>query len=335
LNERTHAWIAIRAIALLEDTGLEKGLVTLLKPHARKASVGAWIPDQVDAKRGGAGNITECHVLKMEPYEGTQKVRFVVKKDELLERIGMLRRTAQFLQTDSTLSKDWWSMPFKGDVPKAGQHLPNRIMALATMLKDLLLMGDEQVDHLIPGEIRFAQYLAPELRTREEAAAAYFFMLSHFVADAHMPCHCDGRKLAGYDKGLHKELESYWSRKVGTNFEKKYLLGDDFGTNILQVARNVDAKIDLVFDNEPLPDINKKHDIWLEAVYLCRATFAMASIIAPCSKYPYGGNQRAPFSTLFADDNKQLLDEMSSTVMHDAVLSTAIIWKHLWNKVSF
>lgn len=270
----------------------------------------------------------------MEPYEGTQKVRFVVKKEELLTRIGMSRRTAQFLQADTTLNKEWWSMPFKGDVSKAGQHLPNRIMALATMLKDLLLMGDEQVDHLIPGEIRFAQYLAPELRTREEAAAMYFFMLSHFVADAHMPCHCDGRNLAGYDEGLHNELEMYWSRKVGTDFERKFLLGEDSVSNILEVARDVDAKFSLSFENETIPDLYKKHDVWLEAVYLCRATFAMASIVAPCSKYPYGGNQRAPFSSLFVDDNKQLLDEMSTAVMHDAVLSTAIIWKHLWNKVS-
>lgn len=334
MNERTHAWIGIRAIALLEDNGLEKGLVTLLKPHARKASVGAWIPDQVDAKKGGAGNITECHVLKMEPYGGTQKARFVVKKDELLERIGMPRRTAKFLHADTTLNKDWWSMPFRGDVSKPGQHLPNRIMALATMLKDLLLMGDEQVDHLIPGEIRFAQYLAPELRTREEAAAAYFFMLSHFVADAHMPCHCDGRKLSGYSEGLHKELEDHWSRRVGTGFDKKNLLKEDSETNVFQNARCIDNKFNLSFDTDTIPDLYKKHDAWLEAMYLCRAAFAIASIIAPFSTYPYDSDEKAPFETVFANGNKQLLDEMSCTVLHDAVLSTAIIWKHIWSKVS-
>jgi len=65
VNQRTHSWIAVRAIALLEDEGASKNLVKLLKPHARMATVGAWIPDQVDAKRGG--NKTENHVLKIEP----------------------------------------------------------------------------------------------------------------------------------------------------------------------------------------------------------------------------------------------------------------------------
>jgi hypothetical protein len=51
VKQRTHSWIAIRAIALLEDEGLEKNLVKLFKPHARKASVGAWIPDMADAAR--------------------------------------------------------------------------------------------------------------------------------------------------------------------------------------------------------------------------------------------------------------------------------------------
>ena len=49
MNQRTHSWIAVRAIALLEDENTERNLVRLLKPHVRKASVGAWIPDQVDA----------------------------------------------------------------------------------------------------------------------------------------------------------------------------------------------------------------------------------------------------------------------------------------------
>lgn len=335
MNERTHSWIAIRAIALLEENGSEKDLVALLKPHARKASVGAWIPDQVDAKRGGAGNSTDCHVLKMEPYEGTLKGRFVVKKDDLLEKIGTYRKTHGYLQKDPTLKNDWWAAAFRGDIPKAGQHLPNRIMALSTMLKDLLLMGDKRVDQLIPGDIRFAQYMAPELRTSAEAAAMYFFMLSHFVADVNMPCHCDGRKLSGYSEGLHMELEDYWSKKVGTGFDKKNLLKEDTDTElILETARGIDKNFGLSFDSGTIPDLHDKHDVWLETMYLCRASFAIASIIAPYKEYQYESDMRAPFETLFPGNNNQALTEVSSTILHDAVLNSAIIWKHIWNKVS-
>jgi hypothetical protein len=343
MNQRTHSWIAIRAIALLKDESKEKNLVRLLKPHARKASVGAWIPDQIDAKRGGS--VTDNHVLKIKPYTGREKWRFVTEKNELLKRIRKHRKTYDFLRADDILDDQWWAAPYKGDVPKPGQHLPNRAMALSTMMKDLLLMGCREIDRLIPGDVRFAQYMIPETRTQEAAAVMYFFMLSHFIADMCMPCHCDGRKLAGYARGLHKEMEKHWSRKVGTGFEKRNLLQKDLkltpagaradSSRVLEQARNVDGKFGLNFGQISIPDLRRKHDVWLEAVYLCRASFAMASIIAPPQLYPYDDPRaRAPFEAVLGDTNSQLLEDVNETVMHDAVLNTAIVWKHIWNKVS-
>lgn len=345
MNQRTHSWIAIRAIALLEDENVEKNLVKLLRPHAREASVGAWIPDQADAKRGGAGAAIDNHVFKMEPHTGNQRERFITQKDELLERIGMYRMTAQFLQNDNVLDHEWWETPYRGDVPKPGQHLPNRAMALGTMMKDLLLMGNERIDQLIPGNVRFAQYMIPKARTQEEAAATYFFMLSHFIADACMPCHCDGRKLAAYAQGLHKELEAHWSRKVGTRFEKRNLLPRALNaarvhtradsTRVLRQARAIDDKFDLDFSQTSVPDLHRGHDIWLEIVNLCRASFAIASIVAPYRQYRYDDLQaRAPFKTALGRSKRHLLEDVDRTVMYDAVLNTAIVWKHIWNKVS-
>jgi len=345
MNQRTHSWIAIRAIALLADEGEEEDLVTLLKPLAREASVGAWIPDQADAKRGGAGAATENHIFKIEPYTGQQRERFITRKDELLGRLGAHSMTARFLQDDNSLDSGWWATPYRGDVPKPGKHLPNRAMALSTMMKDLLLMGNKTIDHLIPGDIRFAQYMIPETRTQEEAAAMYFFMLSHFVADACMPCHCDGRKLSLYDEGLHKEMEKHWSRKVGTGFEKKKLLPEDLladwerigddSDEILQQARNVDGKFDLHFEQTRVPDLNPGQDVWLAVLNQCRASFAVASIIAPYRQYPYDDpDARAPFDTVLDTGDKKLLKDVNRFVMYDAVLNTAIIWKHIWNKVS-
>lgn len=336
MNQRTHSWIAIRSIALLEDEGVEKNLVKLLKPFARQASVGAWIPDQIDAKRGGSA--TENHILKMMPYTGNQKYRFTTQKAELLKHVGAHRKIYGLLYADSHLETQWWNSPYKGDVSKPGQHLPNRVTALGTMLKDLLLMGSKTIDSLIPGDVRFAQYLEDDIRTHEAAAATYFFMISHFIADASMPCHCDGRKLASYGEGLHKELEGHWSKKVGTSFEKKKLLGD--GTNItpketLQKARDIDGKFGLDFKCVKIPDLQPDHDIWLEVMYLCRASFALASIIASYKQYAYDDEDvQAPFETVLGSGNKELLDKVNEIAMYDAVLNTAIIWKHLWNKVS-
>jgi hypothetical protein len=343
MNQRTHSWIAIRAIALLEEEDKKSNLVKLLKPHTRKASVGAWIPDQADAKLGGSA--VENHILKIEPYAGKQRARFVTRKEVLLKHLGEHRLTSGFLRSDTSLDDQWWDTPYRGDVPKPGQHLPNRAMALGTMLKDLLLLGDERIDALIPGKPCFLKDMDDGARTREAAAAMYFFMLSHFLADASMPCHCDGRLLAKYEQGLHKELEKYWSGKVGTGFEKKNLLTDPppgqtldealaDSAAVLQEARGLDGKFNLNFQPS-IPDLNPGHDIWLEVIHLCRASFAVASIIAPYRDFPYDNREpTAPFDKLLGGGNKQLLESLSQVVMHDAILNTAIVWKHIWSKLS-
>jgi len=207
-------------------------------------------------------------------------------------------------------------------------------MSLGVMMRDLLIMGNRTIDRLIPGKIRFAQYLPDNARTTEEAAAMYFFMLSHFVADASMPCHCDNRKLASYDAGLHKEMEKHWSKIIGTDFEKKNLLEEFIEPDlVLEIARDVDDEFDVDFSNASIKDLLPKHDIWLEFMYYCRASFALACIIAPPDRYSYTDKTvRAPFNQVFADAN--FLMEVDKLVIYDAVLNTAIVWKYVWNKIS-
>ncbi len=352
MNQRTHSWIAIRAIALLadEDKALNRrsGLVRLLKPHAGMATVGAWIPDQTDARR--AGGRVDNHVLKIEPYCGKDNVeRFIARKDVLLKRVGARRKLGRLVKADSSLPKTWWAQPYKGDVKKAGQHLPNRAMSMTTMMKDLLVLGSEAVDKLLPGKIDFIKYVGRKARTREEAAALYFFMLSHFLADMCMPCHCDGRKLSSYGGGipekqhknkrpLHKTWEHHWAAKVGPYFEKENLLkssGAPKPATVLKRARAVDAAVGLAF-SPSVPPLARKTDVWLDCINVCRLSFAVASIAAPPGNYPYDDPKaRATFDELFNGSTGQdLLRAMDRAVLHDAVLNTAMVWRHIWGGVS-
>jgi hypothetical protein len=334
MDQRTHSWIAIRAIALLEEEGKAPSLVKLLKPHAREASVGAWIPDQTDAKRGGCA--TDNHVLKIEPYQGTQTQRFVMDKKTLLRELGPQREMGALLTKDNTLTDAWWAAAYKGDVQRPGQHLPNRAMALATTMKDLLLLGGKELDALIPGAIHFIESLTTDMRTTEDAATMYFFMLSHFIADSCMPCHCDGRKIMGYGAGFHKELEDHWAEGVGKDFEKQNLLkGTGSPDDLLKQAKKVDAKFGLQLAALTVPDLVKGHDVWLEMMQVCRASFAVASIMAPPDTFPYDhGKATLSMQEVFIGNRLNLLAEVDKAVLHDAVLNTAIIWKHVWNKVT-
>lgn len=335
MNQRTHAWIAVRTIALLEDGKKDKNLVKLLKPHAGKAAIGAWIPDLADAKRGGAK--TENHIFKIMPYKGKDKERFIARKHDTLDRLGEKRLMHEYIDTDTSLKPAWWDKPYRGDIKKPGQHLANRSMALSVMMLDLLIMGDNTVDKLLPGKVSFAKYIDKNARTQEEQVALYFFMLSHFVADSCMPCHADGRYLAGYSRGLHNKLESEWSKLVGTKFDKSKMLPASMSVSpdeILKESRKVDEKFDNIpFKPKSIPNM-VAGDVWLEIINVCRGSFAVASIIAPPKKYGYKSKKLAPFSTVFGNAESQKFKDMSKMVMHDAVLNNAVIWRHIWRKAS-
>ena len=328
MNQRTHAWIAVRAVALLADEKECSSIVNLLKPFVKSAAAGAWLPDKRDAKIGGSD--TDNHVLKMKPYSGPQQARFTVVKPELLKKLGSARRMHDFLAADKVLDEAWWAAAYKAD-PKPGQHLADRAGALATTVTDLLIMGDSELAALLPRQFHCADTLDMKCRTRPEQAAMYLFMQSHFIADACMPCHCDGRKLSSYDNGLHKELEGHWSAKIDKSFDEHRLQpASDSPDAVLDKARAVDKVFSLDFKNE-IPDLVEQ-DLWLETIYICRGSFAVASIVAPPDQYPYHSTAPAPFDAVLKA-KPELLYELDKLVLHDAVLNVATTWKHLWNRL--
>lgn len=350
MDQETHTWIAIRAIALLEDEGSEKGLINLLKPFTCLSSIGAWLPDESDAQRGGATATKNNHIFKISPLTDkekikTQKERFVLNKEDLLKKIGKERAISKYLQDDKVLDSNWWEQPYRANPKNSGKHIPNRAMALSIMLKDIILFGNDTVQDFLPGKpINTLACISDSCRTEDEAIAMYFFMLSHFCADATMPCHCDDREIAAYENGLHNGLENYWSKEIGIFFNKKNILPNitkpiDLKKceDALNEARNVDSKFNIQFSNK-IPNLIKGNDVWLEVVYLCRASFALNNIIADASIYPYESKKKSSptkisFKKYFAGKDK-LLADVSRVTLHDAVLNTAMIWKNTWKSVS-
>ncbi len=331
MNQRTHTWLAIRAIALLEDSSGPKGFIKILKDNVKGAAIGSWIPDLQDTKKG-SGDI-DNHILKMKPYKGKNKFRFIKKRKVLFKELGQGRKVCEFLDDwDSVLGAAWWNKAYKAE-PSPGQHLANRSMALTTTLVDQLILGDKKVAALVPGKVSFANRLDMNARSRMEEVAMYCFMLSHFVADSCQPCHCDARILSAYSNGLHKEMESEWSKIVGTYFDKKkYLKNTETAYKVLQESRAVDTRFDIQFSNN-VPDMQAK-DAWLEIINVCRASFAVASVLVPPGNISYKSKKKTSFDEVFKSDDSapELLPDFNRMVMHDAVMNIAILWKSLWSK---
>jgi len=342
MNRPAHTWIAARAVALLEDTGSAKGLVDLLKPHSCSATVGSWLPDMGGA-RPGSGFIGN-HIFKIEPWSDSKDKHYITPKDKLLKRLGNYRAVSGFLKDPAyQLPASWWEVAYKGDAAP-GRHIPNRAMAVCTMLKDLILMGDKEVDGIFPGTIDFTPYLVSKVRTRAEAVATYFFMLSHFVADGCVPAHCDARKMMGSSntKGLHGKWEDRIAKIVGGYFEDANLICQGTVPKEKQTGFQVvkqSRQVPVVFKNEPVPslgkdDKGKDNDVWMEMVNVCRASFAIASIVAPKEEFPYENTKvNVSIDDVFARPNAVPADVVDKMSLHDAVLNTAIVWQSIWNDV--
>ncbi len=333
MDQITHTWIAVRAVALLEDEGEADGLVGLLKPQVREASIGAWLPDRADARISTTRR--DNHVFEILPFN-KQRSRFILRKKDLLRKhLGSHRMLYAFLRDDEKLTPSWWNTPYRAEA-RPGQHLPNRAMAVATTLRDLLLLGNQKIDSLLPGRLKSLKYIIDECRTEEETAAMFFFMLSHFMADATMPCHCDGRDLARAKGKLHSQLEHHWSRLVPDTFDEDNLLHASSRpgpTAVLRAARRLDQDLGITFTSS-IPRLKPKHDIWLEAVYVCRASFSLSSIIAHPDDYPYTGRKLPRFNDLLGFFNDTATTEIYTLSLHDAVVNTAVAWKHVWTKAS-
>ena len=325
MDQITHTCLAVRAIGLLEDSNADPNLVALLKTEMHKTAIGAWMPDLQDTKRG-SGKI-DNHVLKMESMKKKDPY-FAMGKKELLAILGDKRSINAYLIKDTVLDDNWWKDSYKA-TPAPGQHLGNRANALSIAIADLLIIGDQDLDNLVPGTVSFANQLDVTIRTKPEQAGLYFFMLSHFIADSCMPMHCDARKLNGFSAGLHHELEMHWSGLMPNIFNKYKILESTLSSDeIIKESKKMDDVVGISFINE-VPDLPVDADVWKEIIMMCRGSFALSCIVNPLST-PYDIDQKGK---KFTDiDGTTLLKEIDAVVLHDAVLSIAIIWKSIWNK---
>ncbi len=115
------------------------------------------------------------------------------------------------------------------------------------------------------------------------------------------------------------------------DFEKKKLFENtDSPNTVLNKTRAVDQNIDIAFGDE-VPDLNAK-DTWLEILSVCRASFAISSILVPPSEIAYSSTKHTTFDAVFKDPavDPALLNELDRTVLHDAVLNIAMVWREVW-----
>lgn len=339
MNQSTHAWLAIEAYKKVEAESATaagaaiklNGFVNLLGEYLNDVVMAAWLPDSLIKD-----NRTD-HIFKNSLYTGTdQMARFTLSKDALAGHLPSDAKTDDivFPYVDSA----WWASPYR--VKDGGGHLPARINSLSQTVRDMFLMGDQDVVALTGIKPKAAEPVPDELLYSPRNIATILWMASHYMADAHMPLHCDGRAFGLTSKGsTHLAIEELWGEQVPHLFLKQ---GELKATReeVLAAAPEPDSEFhDLVFGGSVAQRPNG--DVWLDAVYICRASLATSYALVPArtvpvddpTKLPDSANDTMTLDKILAPGGFCGADrfwEISCVIMQDAVNAVAMLWVDAW-----
>jgi len=188
MKQYTHAWMAMMAIKRLEIADVpvnykrsSQSLATWFKAYRDDVVQGAWYPDSV------IKDMASSHILKFTP------------KVDGDARFKKLPSTYYFAQRWKNLNKA------KHAYEIVGGNLPDRCEAIVQSIVDNLKMQESEKKG------------SPIVPTGNHIATL-FFMLSHYIADAHMPMHCDSRSFSA-GTGLHAIIEKKWDDGVRNCYE--------------------------------------------------------------------------------------------------------------------
>lgn len=329
MNQPTHAWLAVEAyrivlLASKKDKQLT-GLADILESHLHEAVVGAWVPDSI------IKDMTYGHVFKNSSYKGDQKKRFTMDMAELKK---MLPAYAQIPTVAlKNIKPAWWKGAYR--VKDNGGHLPARVTALCFAARDMMKLGDK-------GVVKAAGK-APSKKTSEVAAellystrdiALFMWILSHYVADAHMPFHSDNRALASTAKcKTHSAVEKEWGKNVPQLFKAGDVLKKK-SSAILKAPYPKNSKFEAIDFGGGVAKIKTGGDPWKQAVYICRAGFATSFAWVSAEAAPVDSPKKISFDDILAGKNgccgEEVFWKISRAIMHDAANAIAMIWGDIW-----
>jgi len=332
MNQPTHAWLAVEAyrkIAAVSKTPEGKNkklerLAKLLGDNLQDVVVAAWLPDSL------IKDMVYGHIFKNSVYEGDQQDRFKLSKEDLTKKLvdGTQIPAVAF----EYVLKSWWDKAYR--VKDKGGHLPARVTALCQTARDMLRMGDADVVALTGVTPAGAVIIDDSLLYSPRNVAMTLWMASHYIADSHMPFHCDNRLLASSSnkKKAHGDIEVRWGEQVSEMFHSKTILSKSTA-EILAAQLPSGSKFSGLNFGNTINLLKNNGDPWEEAVYICRASFAASFALVP-EEIAKVDDKTTEVSL---DDilTKSYCGEdrfwkISRAVMTDAVNSIAMFWQDVW-----
>jgi hypothetical protein len=198
MKKYSHAWLAFMAIKRLDDKKQDlnetdrkhaESLIYWFMTHKDKVMQGAWFPDEL------IKDMADKHVLKFCPADKAppDTVSIPPEKRKELPKEYLIFKYGK----DSPVRQQAFNVADPND------NLPDRCESLAEAVIDQL-------------KVQIYEEKGSPVSPTDNQVALWLFMLSHYIADAHVPVHCDSRQFSS-GKNIHGKLESVWDKEI-----KKY-----------------------------------------------------------------------------------------------------------------
>jgi hypothetical protein len=309
MKKITHAWLAFEAIKRLEEANLSRtnrryadSLIQWFKRNRDGVTQGAWYPDSV------IKDMANSHVLKFTPSSGTA-VKF--------RRLPSTYLSYQYGK-GSPVRKQAFTVD-KND------NLPDRCESIAHSV----------IDHL---KIQESEEKGAAVSPTDNQVALLLFMLSHYIADAHIPFHCDSRRFSEGDD-LHCEMEEEWDDMVTSHYQiddvnERFFYNPD-GYPLRDLSKEQEYQSSFLKQVEDVLTSRKfilswgaqNNNVWDFMNAVCQHSYLLSYCFLP-SQYDHTNVNSANWQSLGSIDFKTL----SVAVFTDAIDSIARVWFRVWRR---
>ena len=340
MKQYTHAWLAMMAMKRIEYAKIPvkqqddaKALITWFKNYRDLVLQGAWYPDSVFK------DMSSSHIAKYFPLADYQKKGSGLESaladdvgeidgepEEVNDENPKIRIESKFRKMPQTLrmfNRGKGSVLYDQPYIQFKRHnLCDRCESFTESLIDsfkILTMEN-------PG--------APVIPSNNHIAMR-FFILSHYIADGHMPLHCDARSF--YNKNeVHTFIEKMWDDQVQAAYkideynERFYydkdgypLLNED--TEPSPLIKYVEKELrDRSFSWDWGDDNN---NTWDYMSGITQYSYLLAYDLIPADRDP---KQISTEYYMGTEAYQEHFEEYSKIILGDAVESIAKVWLHAW-----
>lgn len=305
MKKYTHAWLAFMAIKRLETAKIPakqkpyaESLVRWFKNYRDFVIAGAWYPDAVFK------DMAASHVIKYKPD---------TKSEETTVSFRGLPASCEMFQSGK--ASKLYGKPYT----IVSGNCADRVEAFSHSIVDSL-------------KIQFREEKGNPVAPSNNHIAMRFFILSHYVADCHMPLHCDDRQFSK-DANVHGAIEEEWEEQVRRSYKIDYD-NNRFFYDPDGYPLQTDEATPLIKRCEATATSRKYTHGWCGTnnnTWDFMSSVSQYSYLMAYEWFPQGTHVPSlTVKKLKQSEMWQHLEEDSLKIFGDAIDAIARIWLHAW-----